>query len=152
MTMVRRVLMGTALAAVVAGLTVGPQGAAAQDPFEWSGDLDRSQYLEVKGIVGDVHATLASGSRARVVARKEGDSRDFGEVQVRAVEENGGVVVCVVYGSWRFDNEGCNNDDWDDDGKHEHRDNIDVSVEFEVHVPAGVEFFGASVRASIAQS
>jgi hypothetical protein len=149
MTMVRRVTVASALVAVLAGLSAGPEAALAQEPFEWSGDLSRDQFLEVKGIVGDVNATLAPGSRARVVARKHGDRRDFDEVQVRAVEERGGVVVCVIYGSWRFDNEGCDNGNWDDnDGRH-HRQDIDVSVEFEVQVPSGVEFFGASVTGDV---
>ena len=144
-------LRGIGCVALMAVLGMSAQSLRAQESFEWSGSLSGGQTLEVRGIVGDVHAVLASGSTARVVARKRGDRDDFDEVEVRAIEGRDGIVVCVVYGSWNFDREGCRsdwNDDHDDRGRDRH-DNIDVSVEFEVQVPAGVVFRGASVTGDV---
>jgi len=141
--------MGWTMALAAMGLS--GQALHAQDRFEWSGDLSSSQSMEVSGIVGDVHAVLGSGSTAEVIATKHGDRDDFDEVQVRAVETRHGVEVCVIYGSWNFDREGCD-DGWSNNDRHgdrDHHDNIDVSVEFEVRVPAGVNFHGMSVTGDV---
>jgi len=141
--------MGWTMALAAMGLS--GQALQAQDPFEWSGELSSSQSLDVNGITGDVHAVLSSGSTAHVTATKRGDRDDFDEVQVRAVETRHGVEICVIYGSWNFDREGCD-DNWGNNDRHGDRDNhrsIDVSVEFEVRVPAGVNFHGMSVTGDV---
>ena len=136
------------------GLVVGMMGAAvaaahAQEAdFEWSGRMDEGSSLEVRGISGDVIATLAQGAMAEVVAVKSGRRSDFDDVEIEMFEDGGNVVVCVIYGSRRSNGscrEGRGGDDRDD---HDGR-NIRVSVDFEVRVPAGVEFIGSTVSGDV---
>ncbi|MCJ7628722.1 MAG: hypothetical protein MUO50_10085, partial [Longimicrobiales bacterium] len=69
---IMRACLGLGLMALV---TVPNAPLQAQgDTFEWSGRMTAQQTLEVKGIVGNIHTTLASGDRAEVVARKRGDA------------------------------------------------------------------------------
>jgi len=126
---------------------------AQEATFEWSSRMGQGQVLEVKGIVGGIHAVLASGDRAEVVARKRGTRGDFEEVAIEVEELSDGFVICAVYGSWNHDEGHClpgGRDRGDDEGRHRRRDvSMDVEVEFEVRVPAGVEFQGNMVTGAI---
>ncbi len=123
-------------------------GAAASDrDFEWSGPLSPGDFVEVRGISGNIAAELAAGSTAVVQAEKIGRSGDFDEVRIVAIEERGGVVVCALYGK-RSRSDSCNMDDDGHDWGGGNR-NIDVSVDFTVRVPAGVEFIGRTVSGDV---
>ncbi|MCG6988898.1 MAG: DUF4097 domain-containing protein [Gemmatimonadetes bacterium] len=137
---VMRYGMATAALAALCGTAVSAQ---QENPFRWSGTLGQGQTLEVRGISGDIHAELASGNTAEVVAEKHGRSRDFDRVEVRMVKENNGVTICAVY---RPDEnpEGC-----DMRGSHGHDDNIRVSVDYTVKLPAGVDFVGKTVSGDV---
>ncbi len=119
---------------------------AAQD-FEWSGRMDEGETLVVRGISGDVRATLASGNTAEVVATKSGRSADFEKVSIEVFESRGTTVICVVYDSRRRDSDCDNHRSDDDDGRD--RRNIRVSVDFEVRVPSGVTFEGSTVSGDV---
>jgi len=128
-----------------------PSLGAQEDTFDWSARMGAGQVLEVKGIVGSIHAVLASGDQAEVVARKRGRRGDFEEVAIEVEETGDGFVVCAVYGSWNHGEGHClsNRRDRSED-RERHRDvDIDVDVEFEVSVPAGVEFQGNMVSGGI---
>ena len=131
----------------------GANLTAQEDTFEWSRGMGQGQVLEVRGIVGSIHAVLASGDRAEVVARKRGDRDDFGEVAIEVEELDDGFVICAVYGSWNHGEGRClrdGRDRRDDEDEGRHRDvDMDVDVEFEVRVPAGVEFQGNMVSGEI---
>ncbi|HEX9887195.1 MAG TPA: DUF4097 family beta strand repeat-containing protein [Longimicrobiales bacterium] len=143
--MVKRV----AGAAVALLLAMGPAGIQAQVEFSWGASMAPGRTLRVEGISGDVHAVLASGSRAEVVATKRGRESDFDEVRILVEETGDEVTVCAVY-SWR-DGATCDergDRDRDRDGRRGRR-SIDVSVDFEVRVPAGVDFEGAVVSGDV---
>ncbi len=118
----------------------------AQD-FEWNGRMSEGETLEVRGISGDVRATLASGSTAEVVATKRGRARDFDDVSIEVFEEGGVTVVCVIYNS-RARSSDCDHGRSDDDERRSDR-NIRVSVDFEVRVPEGVNFEGSTVSGDV---
>lgn len=140
-------LMRTGLA-LGAFLATGAGVLQAQDAVtEWSGRISSGDFLEVRGISGDIRAVLASGATAEVVAEKRGRERDFDEVEIRIEEVRGGVVVCAVYHP-RAGETSCDQRDRDDDHDRRRR-NIDVSVDFEVRVPSGVEFIAAMVSGDI---
>lgn len=148
-TMGRRT--GTSVAALAATVMLAGTGGdafAQEETFRWSDRMASSATLEVRGISGDVRATLAEGATAEVVATKRGDRDDFEEVEILVLEEEGGVVVCAVYGASRSrdrcDHDG-DRDRWDDRWD----DNLDVRVDFEVRVPAGVGFHGATVAGDV---
>lgn len=139
----RRKITGATLTLLLA---LGAAGLQGQERFEWGASMAPDRTLTVSGISGDVHAVLASGSRAEVVATKRGRDSDFDEVRILVEEDGGGVTVCAVY-RWR-EGDTCSRHgdrDWDDRGRR----SIDVSVDFEVQVPAGVDFDGNTVSGDV---
>jgi hypothetical protein len=141
-------VIGLALLAVA-----GADTLAAQDTFEWSQRMSDGQVLKVRGISGEIRAVLASGGEAQVFARKRGDRDDFEEVAVEVEEIGDGYVICAVYGSWKHGEGRCHpdRDDWDDDDDRDRHRNrsMDVEVDYEVRIPAGVEFDGGMINGEI---
>lgn len=136
-------LGGAALAAAMA--LAGP--LAGQDArVQWSAEMAEGRTLHVKGITGNITATAAAGARAEVVATKRGDEDDFAAVHVVVEEGVGGVTVCAVYR--RVSPDTCDHDDHERDDARRHR-SIDVSVDFEVRVPADVVFEGTMVSGDV---
>jgi DUF4097 and DUF4098 domain-containing protein YvlB len=139
--------------AISAGLMamglVAADASAQQSGFEWAGDMRSGSSLTVEGISGDVHATLASGSRAEVVARKTGNRDHFDRVDIKVEERDGDVVVCAVYGRRAMERTGCGPWDSGDWGEWDEENRIDVSVEFDVRVPAGVDFEGTTISGDV---
>jgi putative adhesin len=133
-----RSLLIAALVSAVAAASVG-----AQD-FNWHGRIAAGKRLEVKGVNGDVRAVLASGAEAVVNARKHARRSDPDEVEIKVVESDEGVTICAVYPTpprARQENTCEPGDRW-----HTNTENNDVAVDFEVQVPAGIEFNGQTVN------
>lgn len=143
--MVGKVMRFGAATAALAVVCATAAAAQQDNPFRWSGTLGSGQRLEVRGISGDIHAELASGNTVVVVARKEGRSRDFSQVEVRVVKNSDGVTVCAVY---RPDenSDGCETGGHHGWGDH---DNIDVSVDYTVKLPAGVGLVAKTVSGDV---
>jgi len=99
-------------------------GAVNTDTFHWSGRVPPGQLIEVRGVNGSIHAEPAIGREVDVIAYKNGQQLDAGEIKVRVVEHDGGVTICAVYPS----------------------PNNDVSVDFTVRVPNGVRFLARTVN------
>ena len=125
---------------------------AQSDTFEWTGRMSSGQTLEVRGIVGDIHVTLALDDRVEVVARKRGDEDDFHQVAIEMAKDGDRIVICAVYGSWNHGEGRCHpdHDDGHDADEDRHRNvDMDVEVDYEVRLPAGVEFEGIIVSGDI---
>lgn len=123
--------------------TVTVAVAGAQD-FNWKGRIASGKRLEVKGVNGDVRAAATTGGEAIVTASKRSRRSDPEEVEIRVVEYEGGVTICAVYPTPRHarrENDCEPGDDW-----HSSTEDNDVTVDFEVQVPAGVEFTGKTVN------
>ncbi len=130
---------------LIAGLltVAGVVSAQAQD-FNWHGRLAAGKRLEVKGVNGDVRAVLASGAEAVVNARKHARRSDPDEVKIEVVESDEGITICAVYPTpprARRENTCQPGDHWSSS-----TENNDVTVDFEVQVPAGIEFNGQTVN------
>lgn len=143
---------GTCVAALAATVMLAgtvTDAPAQEETFRWSDRMASGATLAVRGISGDVRATLAEGATAEVVATKRGDRSDFDRVELLVLEEGDGVVVCAVYGASRS-RDSCDHDGdrgrWDDRWDDE---NLDVRVDFEVRVPADVDFHGATVAGDV---
>src|SRR5881296_3375774 len=120
--------------------------ATAQD-FNWHGRIAAGKRLEVKGVSGDVRAVLANGAEAVVNARKHARRSDPDDVEIKVVESAEGITICAVYPTpprARQENTCEPGDRW-----HSSTDNNDVTVDFEVQVPAGVEFNGQTVNGAM---
>lgn len=133
----RRLLIAVALS------TAATATAAAQD-FNWHGRIASGKRLEVKGVNGDVRAVLASSAEAVVNATKHSRRSDPEDVKIEVVESEDGITICAVYPTpprARQENVCAPGDAW-----RSSTDNNDVTVNFEVQVPAGVEFNGQTVN------
>ena len=133
----RTVLLTTALC-------VGAVAALTAQDFNWHGRLAAGKRLEVKGVNGDVRAVLASGGEAVVNARKHSRRSDPDDVKIEVVESADGITICAVYPTparARRENSCEPGDHWSSS-----TDNNDVTVDFEVQVPAGIEFNGQTVN------
>jgi hypothetical protein len=119
-------------------------------PFEWSRQMAGGQTLEVKGIVGDMEAVFTSGDRVEVVAVKRGEEEDFHQVAVEVAEDGDRIVICAVYGSWNHGEGHCHPDHRDSGDSGDHRNvDMDVSVDYTIRLPAGVNLEGVLVAGDI---
>ena len=134
--------MRIVLTAALLGMAVAGQ-AAAQD-FTWHKPLAAGRRLEVKGVNGSVRAVAARGGEAVVNATKRARRSDPEDVKIEVVESEDGITICAVYPTparARQENVCLPGDRW-----HSSTENNDVTVDFEVQVPQGVEFVGATVN------
>ncbi|MGH7529297.1 MAG: DUF4097 family beta strand repeat-containing protein [Gemmatimonadales bacterium] len=135
--------MTARILAAVLGLGAVATAAAAQD-FRWSGRLAAGQRIEIKGVNGDVRAVAATGGEALVTAAKHARRSDPEIVKIEVIEHEEGVTICAVYPTparARRENVCEVGDHWSSSNE-----NNDVVVDFEVRVPAGVEFHGRTVN------
>jgi hypothetical protein len=142
-------ILGAGLLLALSGVPGPLEGQ--DDTFEWQGQIPQGETIELRGISGDITAVLATGSQVEVLATKRGRRSDFGEVDIEVVDEGDRIVVCAVYGSWNHDRGTCDHREWEDD-ERERRwgdDGLNVSVDFEVRVPAGVRFEGTTVSGDV---
>ena len=139
---IRAIVPALAVVVVVAAAV----GVAAQQDFQWHGQLASGQTLEIKGINGDVHAGPSSTTDAAVTAVKTSRRGNPAEVRILAVPHAGGVTICAVYPD--VPGEEPNRCE-PGPNSHSHTKNNDTSVRFDVQVPVGVAFVGRTVNGSI---
>jgi hypothetical protein len=120
-------------------------GAAGAADFRWHGSIPEGRTLEIKGVNGDIEASLASGGEAEVVAVKRAKRSNPDSVEIKVVEHADGVTICAVYPSAGFRHNECGAGD----GGRMSADENDVEVRFTVRVPQGVSFRGRTVNGEI---
>jgi hypothetical protein len=115
--------------------------------FHWTGLVAAGQSIEIKGINGGITAEPAGGSQVEVVATKKARRSDPAAVNIKVVSHANGVTICAVYPNDPADQPNtCEPGDARD---HSHVRNNDVSVNFTVRVPSGVEFIGRTINGEI---
>lgn len=138
-------LAGCGLHAGEHGFELNLTQREADSTFEWSGAVADGQWLEIKGIGGEVNAVSTSGDTAQVTAVRTGRRSDPNEVEIVVVEHADGVTICAVYPSG---NDRPNECAPGDGGRNSTRRN-DVKVAFDVAVPNGVRFAGRMVNGAV---
>jgi hypothetical protein len=136
---------GLAVIATLA-LCAAAAPADAQETWSWNRALAAGQTIEIKGINGSIIAGPGSGSDVRVTARKSARRSNVSTVTIEVVEHAGGVTICAVYPS---PNANQPNECVPGSGGRNSVQNNDVQVEFQIAVPAGVNFTGRSVNGSV---
>lgn len=111
--------------------------------FRWSGVVAPGRTIEIKGVNGEIHAVSTSGSQVEVTADKHSRRSDLSSVEIKVVEDAGGVTICALYPSRRRANTCAAG------SGGQNSENNDVAVDFEVKVPAGVKFDGRTVNGSV---
>ena len=120
--------------------------SAQADGFSWSGSVDVGDVIAIRSVNGEIVAGAAPGDEVVVIAVKRARRSDADEVRIEVIEHEGGVTVCAVYPSREGEREnrcGVGDDYRMNTGRN------DVQVDFEVLVPAGVEFEGRTVNGDI---
>ena len=130
---------------VAAATAVITAPAAAQD-FNWRGRVSAGQWFEVKGVIGSVRAVAGTGSEIVIEATKTAKRDDPDEVEIEVVPHSGGVTVCAVYPQGR--NREPNDCQPGNKGRS-NANNNDVTVNFVVRVPRGVNFAGRTVMGDV---
>jgi len=133
-----------ALAALALAALVAP--AAGQD-FRWTGRLAAGKRLEIKGVNGDIHAVAATGDQIEVTAVKQARRSDPTEVEIKVVPSDAGVTICAVYPTGRH----ARRENTCETGEHwsSSTEDNDVSVDFTVHLPAGLELYANTVNGDV---
>jgi len=121
-------------------------GRTRTTTFDWSGSVATNGTIEIRNINGDVRARPRPGSTVHVRATLEGREDDPSAVRIDVVESPQGVTVCAVYPD--VPGQPANECLPGPAGQLSTRHN-DVSVTFEVDVPAGLAFKGFTVAGSI---
>jgi len=132
-------------ALVLATALAAPAAGAERESWEWQGRVAAGDAIEIKGINGDIEATGYPGDQVMVTAAKKGRRSDPSSVRIEVVEHEGGVTICAVYPSREGRPNECKPGEGGRMGNHDN----DVSVEFEVKVPAGVHFVGRTVNGEV---
>lgn len=117
-----------------------------QREWSWKGRVEPGDFIEIKGVNGEIHAERASGNEVEVEAELRGRRSDPNEVEIQVVEHADGVTICAVYPSKNADRP--NECRPGSKGHNNVKDN-DVSVDFTVRVPAGVGFIGRTVNGDV---
>ena len=117
------------------------------DDFNWSWRLKPGQTLKVQGLNGGIRAVSSDDGEAHVRAHKHARHSDPASVRIEVNTSDEGVTVCAIYPSRRGGETSC-----DLEGTHQHNDNNDVVVDFEVQVPRGVRFEPRTVNGGIEAS
>jgi Putative adhesin len=135
----------TVASIALAALTFAATPATAQTPeFRWHGRLAAGKRLEVKGVNGDVRAVGVASGEVEVTAAKHARRSDLDEVKIEVIEHEGGVTICAVYPTPRR----AKRENTCEPGDHwsSSTEDNDVTVDFEVRIPAGVAFGGQTVN------
>src|SRR5262245_56477452 len=69
----------------------------AADGADWQGRLQPGQLIQVRGVIGSIHAIGASDDQASVTIRKSGKTSNPAEVTLAVSPFDGGVVICAMY-------------------------------------------------------
>lgn len=132
-------------ARVSVDVRTGHDDAQQVGDFTWVGRVSDGEFIEVKGVNGDVIAELADGQEIEVRAEKDARRSDPDDVRIEVIEHSAGVTLCAVYPSSRREENSC---EPGSGGRNNVRNN-DVQVTFYVKVPAGVEFRGRTVNGDV---
>ena len=135
----------TSLALVA--LALGAAAPAAAQEFRWTGRLAAGKRVEIKGVNGDIHAVAATGADVEVTAVKQARRSDPDEVEIKVVPSDEGVTICAVYPNGRR----ARRENSCEPGPHwsSNTENNDVSVDFTVHLPAGLELYANTVNGDV---
>lgn len=144
-----RQIIAFALALTTLAASAGAQAhGQSGDRFQWSGSVPRGQWVRVKNLNGRIVVRPGSGNRVEVVGVKSYRRGDPNEVRIEArPTEGGGILVCAFW----HEEATCDEDSYssnDSRRRGTRRDN-DVSVEFTVTLPAGVNVGVSSVNGEV---
>ncbi len=140
--------LGAAGLAVILAVWTPASSAAQTRDWDWSGRVDRGDAIEIKGVSGEIVAEAGSGNEVQVSVRmRSRDNDDPREIEMVVLEHDKGVTICAVYPS--KDEDRPNECEPGSRGRTNIKEDYNVSVEFRVSVPAGVNFIGRNINGEV---
>ena len=137
-----------ALAALLLALApafASAQGRQSERAFTLNERVPAGQWLRVRNVMGEVNVRAASGDRVEIVATKSWRRGDPAIVRIESRKSaDGSILVCAFW----TENATCSEDGYRSRGDGRHRNN-DVSVDFEVRLPKGVNVGAWSVNGEV---
>ena len=136
--------MRTILVPAVLLATLLPASAVEPVTFEWKGEMQPGQILEIWNINGSIKAEAAVGSEAGISVHIIGTKPDPGSIQIQVVPNAGGILACTIY-------EGLSRPEYCLPGLEPSLSlsNSDIRVEYSLKVPAGVTLVAKTVNGRI---
>jgi hypothetical protein len=144
--------------AIAVVMTIGSHDGHAQD-FEFTREVATGSRFVLRNILGNVHIEAGSGRTVGVTAHKKaGRHGDPEDVEIKSVEIEGGVAICVYYPSSgrsrggrddgdrvrrRTEDPCSRGSDW------QNNDRNDTSVDFVVRLPAGLHVDAKTVAGDL---
>ena len=148
MTMLRSAFaLVIAAGATTATLSAQVVNGDTSRDFHWSGNVASGHWLRVRNLSGAVHVQAASGNDVVVDAHKRWRRGDPQDVRITVDKSSGGdVLICALWGN----ESSCDEDGYSSHSHHHHGDDDnDVSVEFTVQLPKGVNIATSTVNGGV---
>lgn len=140
-----------ALVGLVAVAVLAPAAARGQerqdDSFTWNGAVGSGSWVTLRNLNGPVRIEGSDGRQVEVRATKRWRRGDPEEVEIRVTRygsNDDDVLVCAIWGNATCDENGYRTER----GNRGDRNN-DVSVEFVVRVPRGVNVAPGTVNGTV---
>lgn len=140
-------------------LLLAAQAGGQAAPFEWKEAVPAGSTVEVRGIIGSIRAVAAAGRDVEVVgARHRGGRGDPAAVEIRVIREGSRIILCTIYPRDDRWGRGNDSDPKQDSCERAQQDaprvngGNDTRIDFEVRVPAGVNFVGQTVTEGVVLS
>jgi hypothetical protein len=129
----------------------------SQQPFEWKESVPAGTTVEVRGVIGSIRAVATGGREVEIVGTRHRGRHGTPEVvEIRVIREASRIIFCTIYPrDDRWNNRDDSNQGRDscerarEDGPRA-RDGNDTRIDFEIRVPAGVNFVGQTVTEGVA--
>ena len=139
--------LAVALSILVLASPAAAQQRSATDDFTWQGRVPAGEWLQIRNINGQITVDRATGDQVEVVATKRWRKGDPADVRIETTRFGAGdqsALVCAIWGSSTT----CDSRGYHNERRHWDNDN-DVSVDFNVKLPAGVRAELTSVNGTI---
>lgn len=128
-----KLLVSLALIGTIA-LPAAGQARPSGDNFSWSGRVPAGHWIRVKNLNGPITVSAASGDKVEVTATKHWRRGDPSVVRFTTATSSDDVLICALWS----ENSECDERGYHSHGGSGHSRNNDVSVDFHVMVPRGV--------------
>ena len=141
-------LIAAVLLSAVAPSMASSQQTSTDMHFKWTGTVPKGQWVRVKNLNGRVTVRASSGNTVEIIGDKTVRRGDPNSVRiVTRKTADGGVLVCAFW----TENASCDEDSYQShsDGEDGGRRSRDISVDFTVSLPAGVNVLSSSVNGDV---
>lgn len=136
-------------AALLAAAAPTVSAQERDDSFKWNGDIAAGRTVYVRNLNGGIRVASANGGAAEVRAEKKWRKGDPKDVKITAEKTaKGDIIVCAI---WEGRETRCDEDGYNSKGNGpwtKGREN-DVSVQFTISLPKGVQLEASTVNGGL---